>query len=172
MKALLVTGTTREGSSTHNVAREAYKSFSNEVSAELFDLHDKNIPFMTRRLSHDSSPPEDVVEFKELVEWSEAIILVTPEYNHSVPGPLKNLLDYLYEEYHGKVFSYITVSAGGFGGIRCQSHLHDITLALKGRPGPSLPVSNVRDHFTEDSVSDEYSEKLTDFAKQVREFSE
>lgn len=172
MKSLLVTGTTREGSSTHSVAREAYKSFRNVGSAELFDLHDKNVPSMTQRLSNDSSPPEDVVEFKELVEWSDSIILVTPEYNHSIPGPLKNLLDYLYEEYHGKVFSYITVSAGGFGGIRCQSHLHDITLALKGRPGPSLPVSNVKDHFTEDSVSDEYRDKLTNFAKKVEQFSE
>lgn len=170
MKALLVTGTTRDGSSTHNVAKEALKSFSKTDSAKLFDLHSKDVPMMEQRLSHDSSPPKDVEKFKDLVKWSDVIILITPEYNHSIPGALKNLIDYLYEEYHGKAFAYITVSAGGFGGIRAQSHLHDITLALNGRPGPNLPISNVRTHFSEDTISDEYSKRLDDFVNEVKEF--
>lgn len=170
MKVLLVTGTTRKDSKTHYVAREACNSFSNENSAELFDLHERNVPMMEKRLSHDDSPPEDVTKFRELVEWCDVIVIVTPEYNHSIPGPLKNLLDYLYSDYNDKAFSYITVSAGGFGGVRAQSHLHDITLALGGRPGPSLPVSNVGDHFSEETVSDEYSDRLNDFAGKVEAF--
>ena len=166
MKTLLVTGTVREGNKSQKVAKEALNHFS---EAELFDLCEKEVPLMEHRLSRSDSPPEDVEEFKELVDWSDVIILVTPEYNHSIPGALKNLIDYLYEEYQDKAFSYITVSAGGFGGVRAQSHLHDITLAVGGRPGPSLHVSNVNDHFGEE-ISDEYVERLKGFSEKVQEF--
>ncbi len=169
MKALLVTGTVREGNKSQKVAGEAFRHFSEVGESKVFDLCEKEIPLMEQRLTVDESPPEDVEEFKELVDWSDVIILVTPEYNHSIPGALKNLIDYLYEEYQDKAFSYITVSAGGFGGVRAQSHLHDITLAVGGRPGPSLHVSNVNDHFGEE-VSDEYEERLRNFSEKVKDF--
>lgn len=170
MKALLVTGTVREGNKSQQVAKEALKSFSKSGESKLFDLCDKEIPLMEQRLSHDDSPPGNVQEFKALVDWSDVIILVTPEYNHSIPGALKNLIDYLYEEYDNKAFSYITVSAGGFGGVRAQSHLNDITLAVGGRPGPSLHVSNVNEHFSEEEVSEEYNKRLKNFSEKVEDF--
>ncbi|MFO7793408.1 MAG: NAD(P)H-dependent oxidoreductase [Candidatus Nanohaloarchaea archaeon] len=170
MKALLVTGTVREGNKSQQVAKEALNYFSEAGDAKLFDLCEKEVPLMEQRLSHDDSPPEDVKEFRELVDWSDVVILVTPEYNHSIPGALKNLIDYLYEEYDGKAFSYITISAGGFGGVRAQSHLHDITLAVGGRPGPSLHVSNVNEHFSEENISEEYQERLKSFAEKVEDF--
>lgn len=170
MKSLLVTGTVREGNKSQRVAEEALNYFSEAGEAELFDLCEKEIPLMEQRLSHDNSPSEDVKEFKELVVWSDVVILVTPEYNHSIPGALKNLIDYLYEEYQDKAFSYMTVSAGGFGGVRAQSHLHDITLAVGGRPGPSLHVSNVNNHFSEEEVSEEYQDRLKSFAQKVEDF--
>ncbi len=170
MKALLITGTVREGNKSQRVAQQALKSFSKTGEAKLFDLCEKEVPLMEQRLSHDDSPPEDVTEFKELVDWCDIILLVTPEYNHSIPGALKNLIDYLYEEYTGKAFAYITVSAGGFGGVRAQSHLNDITLALGGRPGPSLHVSNVNNHFSGEEVSEEYIERLEGFAEKVEDF--
>nr|WP_306059100.1 NADPH-dependent FMN reductase [Natronococcus sp. AD5] len=96
---------------------------------------------------------------------------MTPEYNHSIPGALKNLLDYLYPEYKDKPFSYGTVSGGGFRGVRALSHLHDITLELSAHPGPDLPISNVTDVFEEDGtlIDDTYDDRFEEFVVQVIE---
>ena len=170
MKQLIIVGTAREGRNTGLVADAVEKEFSEHHEVKVFDLKDREVPHMRKRLQYDEDPPKDVEEFSEMVEWCDMLTLVSPEYNHSIPGALKNLLDYLYSEYNGKVFSYVTVSGGGFGGVRSQSHLHDITLALGGRPGPNLPVSSVGEHFTEEKVSKSYNEKISKFREKCEDF--
>lgn len=170
MKQLIIVGTTREGRKTGLVAEAVEKEFSEGHEVEVFDLKDRDVPPMKKRLDYDENPPEDVKEFSESVKSADLLTIVTPEYNHSFPGPLKNLLDYIYSEYNGKAFSYVTVSAGGFGGVRSQSHLHDVTLALGGRPGPSLSISNVGDHFSEEEVSQDYIERLENFKEKCEQF--
>jgi len=171
MKQLIIVGTVREGRFTGKVADGVEEEFSKSHQTKVFDLMEEDIPAMSNRLSHTDDPPQSVEKFSELVRWSDLITIVTPEYNHSVPGVLKNCLDYLYEEYTDKCFSYVTVSAGGFGGVRCQSHLNDITLALGGKPGPTMPVSNVREHFDEDKeVSEEYQNKISSFREDCESF--
>lgn len=163
MKQLIIVGTSREGRKTGLVAEAVEEEFSESHEAKVFDLKNRNVPAMKKRLQYDEDPPEDVAEFSEMVKWSDLLTIVSPEYNHSFPGALKNLLDYLYPEYTGKTFSYVTVSGGGFGGVRSQSHLHDVTLALGGKPGPSLPVSNVGDNFSEEKVSEDYLDRIEGF---------
>lgn len=170
MKQVIIVGTARDGRKTGLVAEAVQQEFSEDHDVKVFDLKDREVPPMERRLQYDESPPEDVKEFSEMVKWCDMLTIVAPEYNHSFPGALKNLLDYLYPEYADKAFSYVTVSGGGFGGVRSQSHLHDVTLALGGRPGPSLPVSNVGDHFSEDEVSEDYSERMQRFRQKCEEF--
>lgn len=169
MKQLILVGTVRKGRFTGQVADAVEKEFSSAHDVEVFDLKNRDVPHMEERLSNSDNPPADIAELSELVQWCDMLTIVTPEYNHSVPGSLKNCMDYLYSEYSGKAFSYVTVSAGGFGGVRCQSHLHDITLALGGRPGPSMPVSNVRDHFGEE-VSEEYLDRISSFREKCESF--
>lgn len=169
MKQLILVGTTRKGSYTGYVANAVEEEFSIEHDVKVFDLKERKVPPMEERLSHSENPPQDIVEFAEMVKWCDLLTIVTPEYNHSIPGPLKNCLDYLYPEYGDKAFSYVTVSAGGFGGVRCQSHLHDITLALGGHAGPNMPVSNVRDHFN-GQVSEEYHKRITAFREKCESF--
>lgn len=170
MKQVILVGTTREGRSTGFVAEAVEKEFSEEHEVRVFDLKERGVPSMQKRLQYDENPPEDVKEFSEMVNWCDILTIVAPEYNHSFPGPLKNLLDYLYSEYTGKAFSYVTVSGGGFGGVRSQSHLHDVTLALGGRPGPSLPISNVGENFTEEKVSEDYVKRIERFREKCEEF--
>lgn len=169
MKQLILVGTTRKGRATGLVADAVEEEFSARHEVEVFDLKEREVPHMEERLSNSENPPADVEKFSELVQWCDMLTIVTPEYNHSIPGALKNCLDYLYSEYTDKAFSYVTVSAGGFGGVRCQSHLHDITLSLGGCPGPSLPVSDVRENF-DDEVSDEYVERISSFREKCEEF--
>jgi NAD(P)H-dependent FMN reductase len=170
MKQVIIVGTTRKGRNTGLVAEAVEQEFSEEHDVKFFDLKEREVPTMKKRLQYDENPPEDVEEFSEMVNWCDMLTIVAPEYNHSFPGPLKNLLDYLYSEYNGKAFSYVTVSGGGFGGVRSQSHLHDVTLALGGRPGPSMPVSNVGDHFSDEQVSEDYTERIERFREKCEEF--
>lgn len=169
---LVVEGTVRDGRKSIYPARYVTDRFEEKShDAELFDMKNYEIPLLTKRRFKTNDPHPDVEAFGQKVEAADAIVIVTPEYNHSIPGALKNLLDHLYPEYEDKPFTYVTVSAGGFGGIRALSHLHDITLDFNAHPGPNLPVSNVTDVFDDDStpIDDAYEDKFEEFVEQAVE---
>lgn len=175
MKTLIILGTTRDGRNTVKPAEAVREEFETQVDeVSFYDLKAREIPPLGNRTYVDSEEPvpEDIQELSREVESSDLIVIVTPEYNHSVPGPLKNALDYLYPEYEDKAFSYVTVSAGGFGGIRALDHLQDITLGLNAHPGPSLPISNVSDNFQDGETSEEYVERIKSFVEKSAGFAE
>lgn len=175
MNTLIVLGTVREGRNSVKPAKAVKEEFQNQGhETTFFDLKDKEIPFLGNRsyVESEEPVPEDVEEFSEEVKSSDLIVLVAPEYNHSIPGVLKNALDFLYPEYDGKAFSYVTVSAGGFGGVRALDHLQDITLGLGGLPGPSLPVSNVSSNFEGEEPSEEYRGKIENYVEEAQEFAD
>ncbi len=176
---MIVERTVREGRKSIHAARKAQKFFEDEGhTAEVFDPAEKDIPMLKERRYKTDEPHPDVEEFGQKVEDADGIVLVTPEYNHSYPGALKNLLDHLYPEYKDKPFSYITVSGGGFGGVRCLEQLKLLTVTLNGHPGPGLPVSRVNSVFDDDGelVDEEYEERFNDFvedaAEHVRKFTD
>lgn len=180
LRFLVVEGTVRDGRKSIHAARHVTELLRERGHrADLFDMAERDVPLLrTRTYADDGGAPEDVQAFADLVKAADGIVIVTPEYNHSYPGALKNLIDHLYPEYEDKPFSFVTVSGGGFGGIRAQSDLNDLVLTINGWPGPSLPVSNVGDVFDEagDLVDDAYEERFTDFldstVEHVRRFSD
>jgi|APHM01.1.fsa_nt_gi Predicted flavoprotein len=177
MRFLVVLGTAREKRSSVGPAKAVIDEFENKgENVDLFDLKEKNIPPLgNRTYKEDEEPvPEDIQEFSEKVENCDGLVLVAPEYNHSVPGTLKNALDYLYPEYSGKPFMYVPVSAGSFGGVRSLNHLHDITLGLGALPGPDLPISKVHESFSkEGEILDEaFESRVKDFVEKSIKFTE
>lgn len=175
LQILVVQETIRDGRSSIHPARYVTDRFrENGYDVELFDMEDHEIPLFRNRRDAVSEPHPDVDAFGEKVEAADALVIVAPEYNHSIPGTLKNLLDHLYPEYEDTAFSYITVSAGGFGGVRALSHLYDITLEFNAYPGPDLPVSNVRDAFDEDGtlIDETYEDRFETFVEEVVDHAE
>ena len=175
LKILVVQGTIRKGRSSIHPARYVTDRFRKKGhNAELFDMKNYEIPLFRNRRDAVSDPHPDVDAFGEKVEAADALVIVAPEYNHSIPGTLKNLLDHLYPEYKGTAFSYVTVSAGGFGGVRALSYLHDITLEFNAHPGPDRPVSNVRDAFDEDGIliDETYEDRFETFVEAVVDHAE
>jgi NAD(P)H-dependent FMN reductase len=163
MKFLIIVGTSREGRNSIYPAEEAWKRFEDAGhEAELFDLKNHEIPFLGNRRHRTENPHPDVEKFGQKVEEADGLVLVTPEYNHSYSGELKNAIDHLYPEYDGKPFFFITVSAGGFGGIRAQMHLENVVCELSGHPGPGLPISNVSSIFENGELVDENYESRFD----------
>ncbi|MDY6761950.1 MAG: NAD(P)H-dependent oxidoreductase [Candidatus Nanohaloarchaea archaeon] len=173
LRFLVVEGTVRDGRKSIHAARYVTGLLQEQGhESDLYDMKERDVPLLqTRRYADPGDPPTDVEQFGQLVEDADGIVLVSPEYNHSYPGALKNLLDYLYPEYEDVPFSFVTVSGGGFGGVRAQKDLNDLVLTLNGWPGPSLPVSNVQDVFDADGdlVDEGYEERFEDFVERAVE---
>jgi NAD(P)H-dependent FMN reductase len=94
---------------------------------------------------------ENSTAWKGIVEKSQALILIVPEYNHGDPGELKILLDSLWEEYTGMPVAVVGVSAGTLGGARVIDHLKPVLLELRLHPiREGVTFSRVGEAFTED----------------------
>lgn len=68
--------------------------------------------------------------YAEMVGKADALVIVSPEYNHGYPGELKMLLDLAYAEYAGKPVGICGVSDGHWGGARCVEQLRQVVVAL------------------------------------------
>lgn len=174
MRTLVVSGTARKDSNTAKVAETIYRKLEDSHESELFDLHQKEIPFLGNRTYRDEGPvPSDIKDFSQKVESADCIVIVSPEYNHSIPGALKTTLDYLWPEYQGKLFSYVGVSDENYGAVRAINDLEKITRVLEGIPGPKLPVSNISQKTQDSKIKSEKLEsRLDDFIEAIEKFNQ
>lgn len=175
MEFLLIPGTVRDGRRSIHAVHELEDRLTDRGhTVTVFDIAEHDVPFLQERRHKTDNPHPAVERFGQLVEAADGIVLVTPEYNHSIPGALKNLIDHLYPEYAGKPFGYVTVSGGPWGGVRLQPHLNEITLTLKAHPGPSLPIRHVRDVFDADGnlVDEDYADRFDDFIEKLTAHTE
>jgi chromate reductase len=88
----------------------------------------------------EASPPADWVAFREKLQRSNGVLFVTPEYNRSIPGVLKNAIDvgsrpYGKSSFIGKPIGIVSNSPGALGGVSAAKHLQNI---LPGISGPIL----------------------------------
>ena len=104
---------------------------------------------------------------EKLAGWlnaSDGFLIVTGEYNHSVPPALKNLLDHFQREYYFKPSAIASYSSGSFGGVRAAVHLREIVGEL-GMPSISsvLPFPQIGNLFDDNLVPEnKYTEPSTD----------
>lgn len=124
----------------------------------------------------EANPPQSVVDLKAAITAADAVLFVTPEYNRSVPGVLKNAIDVASRPYgksawNGKPGAVITSSPGAIGGYGANHHLRQSFVFLNV---PLLPheayVGNVNTLFddagklTNDSTKDFLNKFLTRYA--------
>ncbi len=110
--------------------------------------------------------PKAMTTLSEILKRADGFVIVSAEYNHSVPAVLKNLLDHFQSEYLYKPSAIVTYSAGPFGGVRSLINLRAI-LAELGTPSiPSaFPVSQIHNAFDDDGnpVDRAYDERIVKF---------
>ncbi len=106
---------------------------------------------------HEAEPPAVVREFKQAIVSSDAVLFVTPEYNRSVPGVLKNALDvgsrpYGQSAWSGKPAAVISLSPGAIGGFGANHHLRQslVFLDMPTLQQPEAYVGNGAKLFAED----------------------
>lgn len=102
-----------------------------DVSLETFDI--SRLPFFSQDIENDL--PASVREFKKQIEDSEALLFITPEYNRSFPGVLKNALDWgsrppNSNSWDGKKGAVVGASSGSIGTFGAQNHLRQVLMHL------------------------------------------
>ena len=110
----VILGTTRKGRMSEHAARFMVGQIEkrDEVQTDLIDI--SNLPMPIDDAGEGIMDPA----FSEKMMIADALVIVTPEYNHSFPGLLKHILDSCLKEYIHKAAGIVGVSAGPFGGIR------------------------------------------------------
>lgn len=127
MKILVFAGSLRKGSFNKMFAREAMRLLSScEVATEFVDLQPLAIPVYDGDLEEASGVPAGVKALSEKILAADALLISTPEYNGSIPGILKNTVDWLSRlkpvSLSGKHLLLLAASPGALGGIRSLWH--------------------------------------------------
>jgi NAD(P)H-dependent FMN reductase len=136
--------------------------------ATLIDSKDCELPFLDRMYKEyeQGQAPAEMERVAETLRTADGFVVVSAEYNHSIPAALKNLLDYFQSEYLYKPSAIVTYSAGPFGGVRALVNLRAI-LAELGTPSiPSaFPISHVGQSFDDDGspTDDAYDQRIVKF---------
>lgn len=170
MKIVAIVGSLRKESYNRKVANFIKDRYKDKLQIEILSLNeliifDEDI---------EKNPPEPVKIFKEKIKESEGILFVTPEYNHSIPGGLKNALDWCSRVERvmvNKPTFIVGASTGNVGTARSQAELRKILnspgIAALNLPGNLCLIENVQDKFNEsgdfiDERTTKYLDKVVD----------
>ena len=160
-----ISGSLREGSYNTATLRAAQELCPPGARIELFTELGA-IPAFNQDLEHD--PPAAVRELKRQVRSADAILFASPEYNFSVPGVLKNAIDWASRPsddnvWKGKPAAIMGASTGMFGAARAQYHLRQMFVFLNilpvNQPEVTIPMAGERFDDVGD-LTDETSRKL------------
>lgn len=121
-------GTNREGRESEKVAAHIVSEIETREDIETTLVDVRDFAFPADRYGQDIK--EQFPEWKETIEKADGLIIVTPEYNHGYPGPLKSVLDLLHDEYKNKVVGIAGVSSGSWGGTRVIENLLPVVREL------------------------------------------
>ena len=149
----VVFGSVREHRKGFRVARfitnECEKRNHN---ATLVDPMAYDLPLLNKMYKEydDGKAPEPIEELADIMRNADGYIIVSAEYNHSIPPALSNLLDHFLEEYYFKPSAIVCYSAGHFGGVRAAMQLRSMLAEMGMSSIPSImPVPKVSDSFDE-----------------------
>src|SRR5262245_34870326 len=125
LKVAIVTGSTRPGRKCELVARwvQELARTRSDAEFELVDIKEFDLPLLDEPVAPmlGQYANEHTKAWSAKVASFDAFVFVTPEYNHGIPGALKNAIDFLYKEWNHKSAGF--VSYGGAGGVRAVESL-------------------------------------------------
>ncbi|MGG6136170.1 NADPH-dependent FMN reductase [Pantoea allii] len=133
LKIVTLLGSLRKGSYNAMIAQALPQLAPQGVLIEALPSI-RDIPLYDADIQQEEGFPAPVEKIAEQIRQADGVIIVTPEYNYSVPGGLKNAIDWLSrvpnQPLAGKPVAIQTSSMGAIGGARCQYHLRQILVFL------------------------------------------
>jgi chromate reductase len=159
-----IAGSLRKTSYNKGALRAAQKLCPEGAKLEIFELD--GIPVYNQ--DEEGRPPQKVADFKARIRAADAILISTPEYNYSIPGALKNAIDWASRPYGdsawtGKPAALMSASVGTFGGARAQYHLRQcfVFLNMEAVLQPEVAIPNAMKAFDEQgNLTDEQPKQL------------
>ncbi len=180
IKVLGIPGSLRKNSYNRAALVAAQELLPDGMELDIFDLD--GLPGFNEELEQD--PPAKVVELKQRILAADAILFATPEYNYSIPGVLKNAIDWASRPYgqsawNGKPAAIMGVSVGTLGTARAQYHLRQVMVFLNMFPlnQPEVMIGHATQRFDEqgnltDEATREHVRKqlaaLADWTRRLR----
>jgi len=168
VRILAISGSLRSGSHNTGLLRAVAEEAPDGVELVLWHGLREIPPYDA---DHDVVPgPPEVEAFRAIVREADAVLIATPEYNSSIPGQLKNALDWgsrpiATNVFRNKPVGVIASSAGAFGAVWAAAELRKVLGAMGARVADiELAVGHAQDRFDEDGVlvDDEVREGLRD----------
>lgn len=164
MVILGIAGSLRKQSYNRALLRAAQQLTPEGARIDIFEID--GLPGFSQ--DDEANPPAKVLELKQRVRSADAILFVTPEYNYSVPGVLKNAIDWASRPYgdnawNGKPVAIMGASVGTFGTARAQYHLRQMFVFLNmfAVNQPEVMIANAATAFDEQGqLVNETSRKL------------
>ncbi|MNZ39874.1 NADPH azoreductase [compost metagenome] len=168
INVLGISGSLRQGSYNTAALREAMRLAPEGMRIEMADLG--GIPLYNEDV-YAQGFPEPVQRLREQIRAADALLIATPEYNYSIPGVLKNAIDWVSrppeQPFAGKPVALFGASAGRFGTARAQYHLRQCMVFLDMRPlnKPEVMISTAQNLFDQqgnltDAATREFIQRL------------
>ena len=166
----------------YGAVRPARKSFRCALALEtalratgrceprILDLADYSLPVMHERFFEMTNPPTAVINLHTALDESEGLVFLSPEYNGSYSGALKNAVDYFRPEFNKKPVGVATASSGRFAGINASHHLQALVLHIGGYGLPrKWMVPDVEKSLAEDGTvqSEAVAKEVATFAEEM-----
>ncbi len=160
-KILGFAGSLRKQSFNRALLKAAVELAPGDVEIEVFDL--AGIPPFDQ--DDEFSMPEKVREFKAKIRDADAILIATPEYNYSIPGVLKNAIDWASRpaddnSWEGKPVAIMSASGGMLGGVKAQFHLRQVFVYLNMHAlnRPEVVVPHIGQKIDQDgNITDQHT---------------
>lgn len=153
LRVLGIAGSLREASYNKKLVRAARTLAPEGMEVVPFDL--APLPLFNADVEAEGDPPA-VTAFKEAIRAADALLIATPEYNHGIPGVLKNAVDWASRgggasPLREKAVAILGASAGRWGTVRAQEHLRQVLAACGAYvlPRPSVLVGRAGEQFDE-----------------------
>ena len=164
LKFVAISGSLRKGSYNTMALRAVQKLAPSSVTIQQLSID--GVPLYNFDL-HSPQQPVIVEELSDAIKAADALIIVTPEYNYSIPGVLKNAIDFLSKHpakpFADKPVGIISASPGTLGGVRAQYHLRQIMVAVNAivLNQPEIMIAQADTKFDEEgNILDENTKEF------------
>ncbi len=173
MKIVIVYGSVRGSSQGIKVAKFVKNQLKlRKHKTFLVDPKVHKLPLLNKMYKEypRGKAPKVMIELAKQFKKADAVVVVSAEYNHSIPPALSNIIDHFMKEYFWKPSGIVTYSAGPFGGVRAAMQLR-VILAEVGMPTiPStFPISKVQDSFDAkgNAIDKAYEKRIVKFLDEL-----
>ena len=178
MKFAVIAGSVRSDRQGIKAARFVERSFmARGHDVTLIDPVEVQLPLLDRMYKEypPGGAPEVLERLAAIYRASDGFVVVSGEYNHSIPPPLSNLLDHFLEEYFFRPSAIVCYSAGPFGGVRAAMQLRAM-LGELGMPSISsiLPIPAIGKALSDEgaAIDPAYTRRFARFASEFEWYAD